>query len=81
MPWVLAFGLATTVGGGYLAARIAKNIPYYHGLGMGLLGIAYAFVLWPEQPDGYTWFGLLITIPAAIYGAHLAKLRMSANTG
>src|SRR3569832_2150280 len=30
LAWLVLFGPATTVGGGYLAARLAKRIPYYH---------------------------------------------------
>ena len=36
----MVFGTAaTTIGGAYLAARIAKRIPYYHGLAMGIVGM------------------------------------------
>ena len=31
LAWLVLFGSATTVGGGYLAARLAKRIPYYSG--------------------------------------------------
>src|SRR6185295_1144281 len=44
------FGTATTFGGGYLAARIARQYPYYHGLGMGLIGIAFVVYVWPNNP-------------------------------
>src|SRR3954470_21437799 len=54
---VLSFilGNATTAGGVYLAARLARQYPYYHGLGMGLLGIAFTLYLWREQTF---WLGL-----------------------
>jgi len=69
-------GNATTVGGGYLAARLARQYPYYHGLGMGLIGIALTLYMW--QSDGL-WLGLfsvLTNIPLCIWGAHLAKRHM-----
>jgi hypothetical protein len=33
----MILGTATTVGGGYLAARIARRFPYYNGLAMGIV--------------------------------------------
>jgi len=70
--WVMAFGLATTVGGAYLAARIAKRIPYYHGLAMGIVGIIY-IVAASDELDGQAWLGILVTIPLSLFGAHLAR--------
>ena len=73
----LALGTASTVGGGYLAARLAKSFPYYNGLAIGLLGVLFQAVM-PQS--GHWWFDLLgyvTTIPAAIYGAHLAKRRLA----
>jgi len=69
-------GSATTVGGGYLAARLARRFPYYHGLGMGLIGIAFTLYMWREVT---LWMGLLSlvsSIPLCIWGAHLAKKHM-----
>ena len=72
----LLLGTATTVGGGYLAARLARQYPYYHGLGMGLLGIAFTLFLWREQPLWLGLFAILSNIPLCIWGAHLAKRHM-----
>lgn len=72
----LLLGSATTIGGGYFAARLARRYPYYHGLAMGLIGIAFTLYLWREQP---LWLGLLsvvTNIPLCIYGAHLARRHM-----
>jgi hypothetical protein len=66
-------GSSTVVGGGYLAARIARRFPYYQGLGIGILGVALTLYLWRSQP---LWLGLLsliTNIPLSIWGAHLAK--------
>lgn len=70
--WLMAFGLATTVGGAYLAARIAKRIPYYHGLAIGIVGVLYVAIA-SDKFDGQTWLGILLTIPLSLYGAHLAR--------
>jgi hypothetical protein len=74
--WLMLFGSATTIGGGYLAARIARQIPYYHGLAMGIVGIVYIVVQWDSDRPGLGWLGLLITIPLALFGAHLAKRQL-----
>jgi hypothetical protein len=76
VPWMMLFGTATTVGGAYLAARLARRIPYYHGLAMGILGILFILVTWDGGVGWLNVLGLLITVPAALYGAHLAKRHM-----
>ena len=55
IPWAMVFGTATTVGGAYLAARIAKRIPYYHGLAMGIVAIVYIVISWHDEAR---WFEL-----------------------
>jgi hypothetical protein len=70
---VVVLGAGTTLGGGYLAARIARQFPYYHGLGMGLLGIAWILYFWQANPLWLNLLGLLTNIPLSIWGAHLAK--------
>ncbi|HEX6397580.1 MAG TPA: hypothetical protein VFZ95_09165 [Steroidobacteraceae bacterium] len=79
VPWMMMFGTATTVGGGYLAARLARNIPYYHGLAMGILGILFILVTWDGGLGWMNFLGLLVTVPASLYGAHLAKKHMAAT--
>jgi hypothetical protein len=76
--WQMLLGTATTIGGGYLAARIAKTFPYYNGLGIGLLGIVFTVIFWGEGPVWLNILGLLMSIPASIYGAHIARKHMSA---
>jgi hypothetical protein len=73
IPWMFVFGAATTVAGGYLAARIAKKIPYYHGLAIGVVGVLFILTFWQDEAGWLDWLGLLITIPLSVYGAHLAK--------
>lgn len=72
----MVFGTATTVAGGFLAARLAKTFPYYNGLGIGLLGLTFGMLFWGQSPLWYSAFGVLVTVPASIYGAHLAKKSM-----
>jgi len=76
LPWMMVLGTATTVGGAYLAARLAKRIPYYHGLAMGILGVLFILVTWDSDLGWMNFLGLLVTIPASLYGAHLAKKHM-----
>lgn len=71
------FGTATTVGGGYLAARLAKTFPYYNGLGIGLVGVLLTILTWGD-PVWLCVMSLLTTVPASIYGAHIAKMHMAA---
>ena len=80
VPWMMLFGTATTIGGAYLAARMAKRIPYYHGLAMGILGILFIAIFWGDNPGWSDYLGVLLTIPASLYGAYLAKKRLDAAT-
>lgn len=73
-------GTATTIGGGYLAARLAKTFPYYNGLGIGLIGLIFGILQWGD-PLWLSVFAIVMTIPASIYGAHLAKKHMDSVTG
>lgn len=73
-------GTATTVLGGYLCARIAKAFPYYNGLAIGIVGLVFTLLVMGEAPVWYTALGLLMALPASIYGAHLAKPHIPAAT-
>jgi hypothetical protein len=74
---VLVLGTATTFGGGYLAARIARQYPYYHGLGMGLLGTAWVLYFWQASALWLDMLSLLLNIPVSIWGAHFAKRHLA----
>jgi len=76
LAWLVLFGSATTVGGGYLAARLAKRIPYYHGLAMGIVGVIDVVVEWNSEFTALAWLGIVTTIPLALLGAHLAKRQL-----
>jgi hypothetical protein len=69
----LVTGTATTVGGGYLAARIARRFPYYNGLAIGIVGLTLQLYLWKLNPLWVNVLAVLTVIPMSIWGAHLAK--------
>jgi hypothetical protein len=72
----LLLGTLTTVLGGYLAARIAKTLPFYNGLAVGVLGLFAGVFLGggtEESPWWYVTIGYLSVIPAALLGAWLAQ--------
>lgn len=71
-------GTATTILGGYVCARIAKVFPYYNGLAIGVVGFVFTLLVMGEAPGWYTALGLLMALPASIYGAHLAKPHIAA---
>jgi hypothetical protein len=73
-----ALGTATTILGGYACARIAKVFPYYNGLAIGIVGVLFIALTAGEGPVWYTVLGLLLAVPASIYGAHLAKPHIAA---
>jgi hypothetical protein len=73
-------GTATTILGGYVCARIAKVFPYYNGLAIGIVGFVFTLAVMGGAPGWYTVLGLLMTLPASIYGAHLAKPHLDAAT-
>ena len=79
VAWMILFGTGTTIGGGWLAARLARRIPYYHGLAMGILGVLFMLVTWNSELGWLNFLGLVTTIPAALYGAHLAKKHLPAD--
>jgi hypothetical protein len=79
-PCLMVTGTITTILGAYFAARLAKRIPYYHGLAMGIVGMVYILATWTRDGQWIGWLGLVTTIPASLYGAHLAKKHMPQET-
>ncbi|MCC7547415.1 MAG: YrzE family protein [Burkholderiales bacterium] len=73
----LAVGLASTVLGGYVAARVAGEREYLHGLLTGIAVLVFGEIMLAQSPAtyplGYRVIGVLLTVPAALYGAHLRK--------
>ena len=73
----LILGTASTVLGGYLAARLARNMPYYNALAFGVLGILISTIGSGDLPTWLKVVGLGLSLPAALLGGHIEKLRMS----
>lgn len=73
----LILGTASTVLGGYLAARLAGSTPYYNALAFGVLGLLISLFTSGEVPTWLVVVGSLLTLPAALLGGHFAKLHMS----
>ena len=71
----LLIGTFSTVLGGYIVARIAKNIPLFNACAVGVVGIAAAVLLGgqSESPWLFNAFGYLSMIPKAIVGGWLAR--------
>ena len=71
----LLLGTFSTVLGGYIAARIAKNLPLFNAFAVGVVGIAAAILLGgqSDSPWWFSAFGYISTIPAAIVGGWLAR--------
>lgn len=71
----LLLGTFSTVLGGYIAARIAKNLPLFNAFAVGVVGIAAAILLGgqSDSPWWFSAFGYFSTIPAAIVGGWLAR--------
>ena len=68
------FGTLTTVVGGYVAARIAKRLPYLNSAATGVVGLIFtALYASSEYPMWFNIVGLLVVIPASLLGGHLAK--------
>ena len=73
----LLLGTASTVLGGYLAARLARSMPYYNALAFGVLGILISTIGSGDLPTWLKVVGLGLSLPAALLGGHIEKLRMS----
>lgn len=72
----LILGTASTVLGGYLAARLARTMPYFNALAFGVLGLLISAIGSGDLPTWFKVLALLLTLPAAVLGGHLAKLKM-----
>ncbi|HET7795882.1 MAG TPA: hypothetical protein VFL64_21015 [Rhizobacter sp.] len=75
----LAYGTATTVFGGYVAARLARAYPYFNALAVGVLGIALGLVLGSDSPGWVDALAYLVSVPAALLGGHLGQQRRQRN--
>ena len=69
----LILGTGSTVLGGYLAARLARTVPYFNALAFGVLGVVLGVLTSSELPTWFRVVGLGLTVPAALIGAYVAK--------
>lgn len=72
LTWLLV-SISTTVWVGWLAARIAKHFPLYNGLAVGVLIAVVDLLFHDEDPVWFVILNLLLTLPASVYGAALAR--------
>jgi len=79
LTFALIFGTASTVLGGYLAARLARAVPYFNALAFGVLGLVVGMLTSGDVPTWSKIIGFGFTLPAALLGGHIAKVRMQAN--
>jgi hypothetical protein len=76
LTMALILGTASTVLGGYLAARLARSVPYFNALAFGVVGLVLSSLSSADLPTWFKVLGLGLTLPAALAGGHLAKLQM-----
>lgn len=72
-------GTLSTLVGGYVAARVAKREPYLNAGAIGVLGIVLGMLMPGNYPLWFDLSGLLLVLPAALLGGHLAKPCMQGN--
>lgn len=68
----LVYGTATTVFGGFVAARLARSHPYFNALAIGVLGIVLGLLLDDGAPFWYDALAFLVSMPAAVAGGAIA---------
>ena len=73
----LILGTASTVVGGFLVARIARNIPYFNALAYGVLGMVLSTLTTGELPTWFRVVGIGLTVPASLLGAYFGKRPLS----
>jgi CBS domain containing-hemolysin-like protein len=77
----LILGTASTVVGGFLVARLARQIPYFNALAYGVLGMALSMVFSAMAIANFpVWFRVVaigITVPASLLGAYFGRRPLS----
>ena len=73
----LVLGTLSTIIGGYLAARMARSLPYMNSFAFGLVGIVISAISAGDMPLWFNIVGFTILLPAALFGGHLAKRAMN----
>ena len=73
------FGTLSTILGGYIAARVAKNNYYMNAAVIGVLGIVLNALTGTDYPLWFNSLAVLLILPAALLGGHLARPRVQGN--
>ena len=73
----LILGTASTVVGGFLVARMARQSPYFNALAYGVLGVLLGMLWSGDSPLWFRVIGLGLTVPAALLGAYFARRPLS----
>lgn len=77
----LILGTASTVIGGFLVARLARQIPYFNALAYGIVCIVLSLVFSAMAPADFPmWYrivGIGLNIPAALVGAYFGRRPLS----
>jgi hypothetical protein len=71
----LVFGIATTILGGYVTARLARQLPLLNACALGIVGVVLGLLL-SGPADSPAWFdaiGYIAIVPAAIFGGYLGR--------
>ncbi len=71
----LLYGMATTVFGGFVAARLARSHPYFNAMAVGVLGIVLGLLLGGDAPFWFEALAFVMSVPAAVAGGHIALRR------
>ena len=69
----LLYGTATTVFGGYVAARLARAFPYFNALAVGVAGIVLGLLLTSDSPWWVDALAYGVSVPAALFGGRLSQ--------
>ena len=78
LAWSVALGLVASVGGGFVAARVAKFRELTHGASAGAVGLVLSTISAVVSPTVLpTWYvitGYGLVVPAAALGGWIGKL-------
>ena len=81
---VLAYRLVYSIGGCYLAARLAPSRSMHHAMALGLIGVLFSTlgaIVNAQQalgPAWYAWGLVVLALPCAWLGGKLAERRPAA---
>ncbi len=73
----LILGTASTVVGGFLVARLARQIPFFNALAYGVLGMVLSTLTTGELPTWFRVVGIGLTVPASLVGAYFGRRPLS----